>query len=178
MRLKGILVTLVIVLGALFAVTNWQVLTEGRSVSLLLFPVVVPLGMVLLVAVVAIAVTFFFISLVDRAGQLRQITHLERQLEKAQTKLEQKRLEELEGLEERLGSRLDGLTDEVRDVKRIERRIEEQQLLLREAVAQSADKLEERVLLVRNELAADIHHVEESLATPKQLESGREKGPA
>jgi ABC-type multidrug transport system fused ATPase/permease subunit len=173
-RLKGILVTLVIVLGALFAVTNWQALMEGRSVSLLFFSVIVPLGMVLLVTAIAIAVTFFVISLVDRAGQLRQITHLEQQLEKAQKKLEQKRLEELEGLEERLSSRLDGLTDEVRDVKGIERRIEEQQLLLREVFEQSADKLEERVLLVRNELAADIHQVEESLATPKQLESGRE----
>lgn len=176
MRLKGILVTLVLVLAVLFAATNWSVLMTGQTVRLFFVPVTLPLGMVLLVTAVLLTATFFVISLIDRAGQLRQITHLENQLEKLQNKLEQKRLEELEGVEQRLSSRLEHLGEDVREVRSVERRIEEQQQLLKEALEVQAGQLEERVLLVRNELAADIAHVEDTVkaASPKELGPGEE----
>ena len=107
---------------------------------------------------------FLFLSLFRRAGQLRHVTRLERQLEDANKKLNKGRADEIIKLEKIILERLDNL----------ETRISESDSGFRTVVSEHTDhieaheraqveRLEERVLLMRNELAADIAQVETSL---------------
>lgn len=165
MRLKGILITLVVLVGVVFAVTNWATLNAAVPINLLFLTVQLPLGLTLLTFALGLAVLFFVVSLVDRAGQLRQITQLERQNEGLRARLEKRRLEEFETLEtrvlERVGASEGALTA----------RLEKAEEGLREAMAEfemrekeRLDEVRERVVLVRNELAADIAEAEDTLA--------------
>lgn len=164
MRLTGYLFGLVLVLAGLLAAFNWRSLTERSSVNLLGFDSLLPGGLVLLIAVVAVALLFFFLSLLERTRFLRRITRLEAQLETVQGKLEKKRLSELDTLEKRLGERLNGLGQRIDGVNQVMRdAVREHQKQLENHERDFAGKLEERVLLVRNELAADIGELEAEL---------------
>ncbi len=164
MRLKGILITVVVLLGILFAVTNWGAIMTTLPINLLFFTLQVPLGLALLSVAVALSVSFFVLSLFDRATQLRRTGQLERQLSALQAKLDRKRLEEIEGLETRLGERLMGLENKLGDESERSRlaQIERLEALGSQQLEQFG-RLEERVLLVRNELAADIAEAEDAL---------------
>jgi uncharacterized integral membrane protein len=109
MRIRGTLFTIVVLLSLLFAVTNWEAVTTPLPVHLLFTRVELPLGLVLLLAVLVLSTFFFFASLLDRSAQLRQVSHLERQIEQLQEKLERKRQEELEGIERAFRERSDKL---------------------------------------------------------------------
>lgn len=170
MRLKGLLITLVILLGIVFAVVNWATLNEAVPINLLFATVALPLGLTLLAFAVGLAVLFFVVSLVDRAGQLRQITSLERQNESLRARLETRRLEELEALERRVLDQVAGAQGTV--VARIEKTEEGLRQALTEQETRTKERLDEvreRVVMVRNELAADIAEAEDALsrrATP------------
>ncbi len=164
MRIKGILFTIVVLLGLLFAVSNWQTITTTLPLNLLFFSVQLPLGLTLLVAAVGLSAIFFAVSLLDRATQLRQITQLERQLDGLRGKLERRRLEEFEALEgivnqrfDALGEKLDGSMTHFEEVLRDS--LAEFELRDKERLA----ALETRVVLIRDELAADIAEAEDSL---------------
>lgn len=176
MRLKGILITLVVLLAIIFAVTNWQVLMTYQTFNVLFFQVFAPLSMILLWTAVGLSFLFFLLALLDRATQLRQITHLEGELERLHKRLEQKRLTELEALEARLDGHMDAIEEKLGGVAdAMQSRLGDQQQALREELREHAGRLEERVLLVRNELAADIAQMEDNLREPhalRQLGSG------
>lgn len=164
MRLKGILITIIVIISIVFAVTNWQALAANLPINFFFFSVQLPLGLILLGAAVILSAIFFFISLLDRAGQLNRITHLERQIEALQKKLEKKRVEELEGLEKVLADKMTGLTAEVQAYANKVESLTSQGMASLESKAEARfTHLEERVLLVRNELAADIAETEDSL---------------
>src|SRR5690625_7390910 len=74
MRLKGILITAVVLFGATFAVANWQALFVTQNVNLFFASIELPLGLVLLFAAVGLSLMLFLVSLFDRAVQLRHIT--------------------------------------------------------------------------------------------------------
>lgn len=164
MRLKGLLITLVIVLSAVFAVANWQVLFAPVPISYLFGTAELPLGAWLLAAAVGLALLFFLVSLFDRAGQLRQITQLERQLQVLDARLEKRRLEELEAVERALLGRIDALSERLEQGSgRLEANLREDLTAFEDRNGRRLAELEERLVLIRNELAADIAASEEIL---------------
>lgn len=164
MRSRGILLTVVVALAVLFAALNWATLTTPLPVNLLFGRVEVPVGLTLLLAVLVLTTLFFLGALFDRAAQLREIRRLEKGLEKARAQLDARRLEEIAevrdavqawgtSLERRLDDRVGAAENALRGV------LAENETRDRERMAQ----LEERVVLVRNELAADVGEAEDTL---------------
>ena len=165
MRFRGILLTAVVVLAALFAVLNWSVLVTSVPINLLAVTVQLPLGFALLLLAVGLSLLFFATSLVDRAGQLRRVTQQERQIEALQGKLEGRRLEEIERLEQAYQARCDALDEQLAaGFARIEAALHEEVSASEARTHQRLDDVRERVVLVRNELAADIAEAEDALA--------------
>ena len=115
MRLKGILITIVVLAGAAFAAVNWQVLFGMQPVNLFFTTVEIPLGLVLLFLAVGLSLVFFLVSLFDRASQLRQITKQEQTIHALRQKLEKRRLEELAELGESVRLNLEHVAQQVRD---------------------------------------------------------------
>lgn len=164
MRARGILLTVVVLLGVLFAVVNWSTLTTPLPVNLLFGRVEVPVGLTLLLLALLLAILFFVGAMFDRAAQLREIRRLERQLEKARGQLDARRLEEIAEVRDAVqawGTSLE---------RRVDERVGEAESSLKTALtdAETREKermanLEERVVLVRNELAADVGEAEDTL---------------
>lgn len=164
MRLKGILITLVILLAVVFAAANWSTLSTPLPVNFLLFRAQVPLGFGLLVAAVLLSAAFFLVSLVDRAGQLRQVSALERRLETLRAKLDARRLEEIEQLEKTYVRRCDSLEAQLSSgFGRLEGELRESLASFEMRTKERLGSLQDRVVLVRNELAADIAEAEDTL---------------
>lgn len=115
MRLKGTLITIVVILGAAFAAVNWQALFAVQSVNLFFTTVEIPLGLVLLFVGIALSLVFFLVSIFDRAVQLRQITQQENAIFALQSRLDKRRLEELSELGESVRSSLDGAVQQLRE---------------------------------------------------------------
>lgn len=164
MRSRGILLTVVVLLGVVFVVVNWSTLTTAMPVNLLFGRLEMPVGLALMLLVVILAAIFFMGAMFDRAAQLREIRRLERQLEKARAQLDSRRLEEIGEVRDAVqawGTSLES---------RVDQRVGEAENSLRDALndAEAREKeriakLEERVLLVRNELAADVGEAEDTL---------------
>lgn len=181
MRFRGILLTIVVLLVLALAVFNWGVLTTPAPLDLLFVTVEVPLGLTLLLAVLVLASLFFLGALVDRAGQLRQVTQLERQVDALRTRVDENRAAELVHLEERVSADLESLASRFDEAmakanvpaERASAPAEgdadgddagAQALATFEArLLARLDDVERRVGLVRNELAADIAQSEDAL---------------
>ncbi|MEX2534901.1 MAG: hypothetical protein WD273_04795 [Trueperaceae bacterium] len=164
MRLKGILITLVVVVGLLFAVLNWQVLFTRMPVNLLLGTVQLPLGISLLVLAVALSLIFFLAALWERAGQLRQVTHQERLIDGLRERLDRKQSVELGALEGAFRDRIDALSQQIEvDSGRVEVNLQQSLSEMESRLIERMDLVQERVVLVRNELAADIGELEDRL---------------
>jgi uncharacterized integral membrane protein len=164
MRFKGILITVVAVLGVLFALLNWELLFTRMPVNLLLGTVEMPLGFSLLVLVVGLSLIFFLAGLWERAGQLRQVTHQERQIEGLRARLDKKQSEEFAALDAAMRDRIDVVRQQMEtDSGRVEANLRESLGLLEERLGERMDMVQERVVLVRNELAADIGELEDRL---------------
>lgn len=164
MRIRGILFTFVVLVALVFVATNWEPVTTTLPVQLLFTRFEMPLGLVLLSIGVALVAFYFFASLFDRAGQLRQVSHLERQIEQHQQKLERKRLEELEGIERAYRERSDKLEGTFQEgLEALEQALSKK---LASHEMRTKDRIEgvtERVVLVRDELAADVAEAEDML---------------
>lgn len=115
MRLKGILITVVVLAGAAFAAVNWQALFAIQSVNLFFTTVELPLGLVLLFSAIGLSLVFFLVSLFDRAVQLRQITQQESIIHQLQQRLDRRRLEEIAELGESVRHNLENMAQQVRD---------------------------------------------------------------
>lgn len=186
MKAKGILLTLVVLLGLLFAILNWQALFATVPVNLILDTVQVPLGITLLALLVAVSLLFFLASLWERANQLRQVTHMERLIEGLQNRLDRQRSSELSALEAAMRDRFDDVRRQIEtDSGRLEANLEETLAAMEARGNEKLDEMEsrqserlaevqERVVLVRNELAADIGELEDRL----QLASGTGETPS
>ncbi len=164
MRARGIFLTLLVILLGLFAALNWGTLTTLLPVDLIVLRVEIPVGLVLLGVTVGLAVVFFTGALFDRAGQLREIRHLEKQLEVTRAKLDARQLKEIGEVRDAVqawGTSLES---------RIDSRISAAETTLTEALSESEGRdaqrmaaLEQRVVTVRNELAADVGEAEDAL---------------
>src|SRR5690554_370190 len=146
MRLKGILITAVILLGATFAAVNWQALLAEMPIDLLFGTYQIPLGITLLFVAIGLSLLFFLVSLFDRAVQLRQITQQEKQILALQGKLDRRRLEELAELSETIRSSLDSVGQQVRDENsRLEVSLREDLSSFETRTRDRIDELEERI---------------------------------
>lgn len=164
MRLKGIFITFLIILSIAFAVLNWQVLLTPVPISFIFFTLDFPIGVALLLLAVLIGLIFFFVSLVDRAGQLRQITHLERNLEKLQEKLNKRQQDEVARLEKSVTAEMRGLITQLGAIAdRLEGGTKSGLSEFEQHVHEHLESLEDRIMLVRNELAADIGAAQDSI---------------
>ncbi len=164
MRFKGILITVIVLISLVFAVTNWQVLAAGVPINFIFLSLQLPLGLVLLGASVFLCLVFLVISLIDRASQLRHTNQLEKQIENLGKKLDKKRLDELASIEKNLDDKVTSLSNQVQNYASQVESITSSSLAKLESQAEAKfAHLEERVLLVRNELAADIAETEDSL---------------
>ena len=187
MRFRGILLTVVVLLAAIVAALNWGTLVQDVPISLLVVTWQGPLGLVLLLASVALAVLFFLAALLDRASQLRQVTQLDRQLQAVRSKLGAREREAADRLEGRLDAAFAELKGQVSALKesldsrigtatvtlenRVAERFEVLDGSLRDALAsmeardkERNDAVLDRVARVRNELAADVAQTEDALA--------------
>lgn len=170
MRFKGILITVVVVLALLFALLNWQLLFTPTPVNLLLATVELPLGISLLILALGLSLLFFLASIWERAGQLRQVTHQERVIDELRKRLDRKQAEEIEALDASLRDRIDGLRQQIEvDTGRVEGNIRESLASLEERLGERMDMVQERVVLVRNELAADIGELEDRLQQERSV---------
>ena len=164
MKSKGIIVTILIVLIVIFTALNWGALSTYLPINFLLFQVQLPLGLFLIGATLAACLLFLFLSLFRRAGQLRHITRMERQLDDMNKKLNKNRSDEIIKLEEAILARLDSVEERISDSNSGFRTVVSEHTSQIEAHERAqAERLEERVLSMRNELAADIAQVETSL---------------
>jgi len=164
MRLKGIVLTVVNVFALAFVVINWQAIMTPLPINLLFITMQVPLGFILVLTAIGLSILFFIMAFFDRFGQLNQIVSLERELAKMRKQVEAQRSEELSGMELKLGEQLSGVEDRVADtVSKLEASMRESIANFETHTDEHLDKLEERVLLVRNELAADIAEAEDAL---------------
>jgi uncharacterized integral membrane protein len=162
MKSRGILLTVLLVLVALFAAINWATLSTPLPVDLLLLRVEIPVGLVLLSVTAGLALVFFAGALFDRAGQLQEIRRLEKQLDRARAKLDEAQASELAQLNESLqawGASLERRIDD--RVGAAETRLEEALQDREGRDEERAKALEQRVLTVRNELAADVGEAED-----------------
>jgi DNA anti-recombination protein RmuC len=175
MRLRGILLTIVILAALLLAVLNMETLTTRVPLDLAVVRTTFPLGLALLIAVVVVALVFFLAALADRAGQLRQLTHIERQAESLRQKLEAYEAGEVNRVEERLSAaaatldeRLDDVTRSLREqleagVADLTAKMRQQLETVEAQDAARHAELTERIAVLRNELAADVAQTEDTL---------------
>ncbi len=187
MRFRGIVLTIVVVVALFVAALDWGELTKPVPVRLLVATPQWPLGLILLVTLVALVVLFFLAALVDRAGQLRQLTRSERQAAalrarlEAHEKEEASRLEGLldaavadlrarvgslsEGLERRLDSALEAVEKRLTDrIAGLESRVQEALAAMEARDRERLAAVSERIVTLRDELAADIAQAEDALA--------------
>lgn len=164
MRFQGVLTALVVLLGIIFTVLNWPVLIAGQPVKLVFTHTQWSLGIVLVIIAVGLSVLFFVLSLADQAAQLRRVNRFQRQQESLHEALERKRLAEVEALEQTLIERVGALDQTLaKDSTQLQTALRADLEEHRQSWAEHAEKLEQRLLLLRNELAADIAQVDDTL---------------
>lgn len=164
MKSKGILITALIVLTVIFTAFNWGALSTYLPINFLFFQARLPLGLFLIGAFLLACSLFLLLSLFRRASQLRHVTRMERQLEEANKKLHKGRADEVIKLEKVILERLDSLEARISETDSGFRAVVGEHTNHIEAHERAqVERLEERVLLMRNELAADIAQVETSL---------------
>jgi uncharacterized integral membrane protein len=157
MRSRGIIVTLVVIIVLLFTVLNWPSLAVELPLNLIFFQLQAPLGLLLIAFTLALSFVFLLLSLLRRAAQLRQLEHLEAELERERALVEKKRLSEFERLEAHLSERLGALESSLQQT------MAEQYSRLEAGERAQVERLEAQVLSIRNELAGDLSALETSL---------------
>jgi len=151
-RSRGMIVTLAVMLLLLFTVLNFSPLAVNFPLNLIFFQVQAPLGLILIAFALTLSFIFLLASLFRRAGQLRQISHLETELEKERALVAKKRLAEFETLEGRLDERFAALETTV------QKALAEQYSRLEVSRAQ-LERLETQVLGIRSDLSNDLEQI-------------------
>lgn len=153
MRSRGIIVTLAVLLLLLFTILNFSSLAVNLPLNLIFFRIQAPLGLILVAFALVLSFIFLLVSLFRRAGQLRQISQLETELERERALVGKKRLVEFEALEGRLDKHFGALETTV------QRALAEQHSRLEVSERAQAERLEAQVLGIRNELSADLEQI-------------------
>ena len=154
MRSRGIIVTLIVILLLLFAFLNFSSLAVNLPLNLIFFRVQAPLGLILVGFALVLSFIFLLVSLFRRAGQLRQISQLETELERERALVEKKRLAEFETLEGRMNERFGALEATVQQA--VQSALAEQHSRLELSERAQLERLETQLLGLRNDLADDL----------------------
>jgi uncharacterized integral membrane protein len=164
MKARGLLLTILLLALAGFAALNWATLTTPLPVDLVALRTEIPVGLVLLAVTAGLALVFFLAALFDRAGQLREIRHLEKQLERTRARLDDRQRDEIAEVRDAVKAWGTSLEN------RIDQRVGTAEANLKAALAETDGRearriaaLEERVVTVRDELAADVGEAEDAL---------------
>ncbi len=164
MRGRLLLLTVLLVLGALVAALNWTEMRETLRLELLFGAVDVTWGLVVLIVALVPALVLLLAGVLDQARSLRRVDVLERRLEEARAAAERARSVEIEALGRTFEERIEALRAGVEGVVQgSEARLEARFEGLETALGDRLDDLRERVVLVRDELAADIAEAEDTL---------------
>lgn len=156
---------------ALLAAANWSRLREPVDVDLFLLTVRWPVWPVVLGLPALLTAVYLGAALLDRARTLRQVAALERQLEEARRDLDRGREAALDAVAERLHGSIAGLESAVEgSVSGLEMRLADRLRAIdghltrvEEEQRQRVEALAARVAAVRDELAADVGEVEDTL---------------
>lgn len=154
MRSRGIIVTLIVILLLLFAFLNFSSLVVNLPLNLIFFRVQAPLGLILVGFALFLSFIFLLVSLFRRAGQLRQISQLETELERERALVEKKRLAEFEALEGRMIERFGALEATLQQA--VQSALAEQHSRLELSERAQLERLETQLLGLRNDLADDL----------------------
>lgn len=164
MRGRLLLLTVLLVLGALVAALNWDTMRTPVRFELLVGVVETALGWVVLLVALLPALVLLLAGLLDQARALRRVDALERQLEHARAAAERARTAEVEALERSLEERFEAVRAHVEGaVHGSEARLEARFEAVETSLGERLHDLRERVVLVRDELAADIAEAEDAI---------------
>lgn len=164
MRGRLLLLTVLLVVAALAAALNWDAMRTPLELELLVARAEVAVGWVLLAMTLTPIVVLLVAGLIDQARALRRVDALERQLEQARDAAERARSAEIEALERSLDGRLETLRSAVEGaLAGSESRLEARFEAVEASLGERLEDLRERVVLVRDELAADIAEAEDAL---------------
>lgn len=178
MRGRLLLLTVLLVAFALLAALNWDVMRTPLSLELLVTGLDVALGWVLLVMTLVPAAVLLIAGLLDQARALRRLDALERQLEQAREAVERARSAEIEALERSLEGRFEALGSSLEGALRgSEARLVDRFEGVEATLGERVSDLYERVVLVRDELAADIAEAEDTLLRRQAQGAGAEPTP-
>ena len=164
MRGRLLLLTVLLVLGALVAALNWEAMSAPLRLELLVGVVEFALGWVVLLAALVPAVVLLLAGLLDQSRALRRVDALERQLDQARSAVERVRSAEIEALERSLDERFETVRAGFEGALHgSEARLEARFEAVESALGERLHDLRERVVLVRDELAADIAEAEDAI---------------
>jgi uncharacterized membrane-anchored protein YhcB (DUF1043 family) len=164
MRGRLFLLVVLVVVGVFVVAFNWESMTVGVRLDLLFTTVVTTVGA--LVGLVALALTAVFLlgALLDRAKYLQQLSQMERHLEEARTELDRKRAADVAALSDEVAERFEGLRDALDGAAaRLGVELGDRLEDVRGELAERIDAVRERVVVVRDELAADVAELEDAL---------------
>ena len=170
MRGRLLLLTVLLVLGALVAALNGEAMRTPLRLELLAGVVELALGWVVLLAALVPAAVLLLAGLLDQSRALRRVDALERQLDQARSAVERARSAEIEALERSLDERFEAVRAGLEGALHgSEERIEARFEAVEASLGERLDDLRERVVLVRDELAADIAEAEDALMRGRAL---------
>ena len=164
MRGRLLLLTVLLVFGALVAALNWESMRTPLRLELLVATVETAVGWVVLIVALLPAVVLLLAGLLDQARALRRVDALERRLEEARAAAERTRSTEIEGLAQEIDGRVAALRAALEGMQQgSDSRLEARLDGLEAQLAEGFEGVRERVVLVRDELAADIAEAEDAL---------------
>ncbi|MBA2666227.1 MAG: hypothetical protein H0U69_04245 [Trueperaceae bacterium] len=171
MRGRLFVIVVLVVAGVVIAAFNWDAMVRPVPIDLLFVAVTTTVGAIVALVAATLIGVFLLASLLDRSRHLNQISLLERYLEDAREQVDRKRAADVDALGVEVGERLDGLRAAFDGgFARLEDRLLERLGEAQVEIDDRVDALRDRVVLVRDELAADIAEVEDAL-----LRSGRDE---
>jgi hypothetical protein len=164
MRGRIFLMVVLVVAGVIVAAFNWEAMTQGVTIDLLLVTVRTTVGAIAALIAATLIVVFLLAGLLDRSRHLQQLSHLERHLEDARNELDRKRAADFEAFAVEVSERLDALRAGIDgSLARVEDTVLERIDEVRGDLGARVDGVRDRVVVVRDELAADIAEVEDAL---------------
>lgn len=164
MRGRLLFLTVLLVLGALVAALNWESMGTPLRLQLLVATVETAVGWLVLVVALLPALVLLLAGLLDQARALRRVDALERRLEEARAAAERTRSAEIEALAQEIDGRIAALRATLEGLQQGgEARLEARLDGLEAQLADGFEGVRERVVLVRDELAADIAEAEDAL---------------
>ena len=170
MRGRLFLIVVLVVAGVIVAAFNWNAMIQAVTIDLLFVTVTTTVGAIAGLVAATLIVVFLIAGLLDRSRHLEQLSLLERHLDDARIELAQKRATDLDTFGSEIAERLDALRAGLDgSLARVEDAVLAHVDEVGSDLGARVDAVRERVVVVRDELAADIAEVEDALLRGRQI---------